>query len=190
MELNLPPRLLALREAAKAGRDPTCADETLALLMQCARGAKSFLEIGAGEGLTSTALLLCSDCRGFMIEKDPARAARARNIYREFGVDGRAELIEGDAAEVLPYLMGPFDFIFLDGPKVQYRRYYEDCKRLLVRGGTLFSDDVLFLSGNVPAKRRMLAEHLREYCDWLCSDPDYDTKIYKYGEGLAVSVKR
>ena len=83
--------------------------------------------------------------------------------------------------------------IFLDGPKVQYQRYFTECKRLLKKNGALFSDDVLlfgWVRGEPPKKRKMLAEHLREYLEILESDPDFSTQIYEYGEGLAVSIKK
>ncbi len=185
--------LNALREAAKAGRDPTCPDGTLALLLEKAgeTGAKKYLEIGAGEGLTSVALALSCGCGVTAIENDPARAERARENFARFHV--AAELFEEDAAEVLPRLTGEYDLIFLDGPKVQYRRYLPDCKRLLRRGGVLVSDDVLlygWVRGEPPKKRRMIAEHLREYLELLQSDKELETTVYEIGEGVAVSKKR
>ena len=89
-------------------------------------------------------------------------------------------------------LGGEYDLIFLDGPKVQYRRYFPDCKRLLAAGGYLLSDDVLlfgWVRGEPPKKRRMLVEHIREYLALLTDDPDFETEILQLGEGLAVSRK-
>lgn len=197
MELEaLDERLKALREKAKEGRDPTAYDDTLELLLSTARkiSPERILEIGAAEGLTSIALLLRSQARVTAIEVDSARASRARENFALFGVEGRVDLIEGDAGEVLPAIEGDgaFDMIFLDGPKVQYRRYFADCKRLLKRGGYLFSDDILlfgYVTGEPPKKRRMLAEHIREYINMLQEDKDFETRILSVGEGLAVSVK-
>lgn len=194
--MKIDERLLALREKAKAGRDPTTADETLDCLLNWARqhGAKRILEIGAGEGYTSCALLLQNTGATLTaIELLPERAARARALYRRFGVDGRATLLEGDAGEILPLLEGEYDMIFLDGPKVQYLTYLPHCKRLLKRGGALFSDDVLlfgWVRGEAPKKRRMLVEHIREYLAALEADGDFTTEILEYGEGLAVSTKK
>ena len=111
-------RLLALREKAKEGRDPTAADETLAYLLNVAEARKprKILEIGAAEGLTSCALLLCSHAHLTAIEADADRAARAREHFRAFGVEDRAVLYEGDAGEILPMMTDTFDFIFLDEP--------------------------------------------------------------------------
>lgn len=184
-----------LRETAKTGRDPTAADETVLALISWAKehGAKKILEIGAAEGLTSVALLLETEAEITAIELDPARAKGFRQNVARFGVENRVRLIEGDAGEILEHLTESYDLIFLDGPKVQYQRYFADCKRLLRGGGALFSDDILlfgWVRGEAPKKRRMLVEHIREYLKLLESDPDFTTEIYDYGEGLAVSTKK
>ena len=190
--------LYALREEAKKGRDPTAPDETLAYLLSVVqkRRPSRILEIGAAEGLTSCAMLLTEPCAQLTaIERDAERAGKARENFRRFGVETRAVLHEGDAGEILPLLEGEYDLIFLDGPKVQYRRYLPDCKRLLKKGDVLLSDDVLlfgWVDGSVPVphKRKMLVEHIREYLELIKSDPDFETEVLPIGEGLAVSVKK
>ncbi|MDE6412126.1 MAG: class I SAM-dependent methyltransferase [Clostridia bacterium] len=184
-----------MRTLAKEGRDPTAADETVWALINWAkeRRAKRILEIGAGEGLTSCALLLETEAELDAIELLPERAKKFRENVALFHVENRARLFEGDAGEILPVLTGSYDLIFLDGPKVQYKRYFDDCKRLLKGGGALFSDDILlfgWVRGEAPKKRRMLVEHIRDYLKILESDPDFTTVIYEYGEGLAVSTKK
>lgn len=188
-------KLERMRTAAKEGRDPTAADETVVALVEWAKEHRAvrILEIGAGEGLTSCALLLETEAELTAIELLPDRAKKFRENVALFGLENRVQLFEGDAGEILPMLTGSYDLIFLDGPKVQYRRYFDDCKRLLKRGGALFSDDILlfgWVRGEAPKKRKMLAEHIREYLDLLESDPDFKTQIYEYGEGLAVSTKK
>ena len=192
---QLDKRLLALREKAKEVRDPTAADETLEYILNliAERSPKSILEIGAAEGLTSCAMLLCSNAHLTAIELDSARAETARENFRAFGLENRVTLHEGDAGEILPMLQDEYDLIFLDGPKVQYRRYLPDCKRLLKSGGVLLSDDILlfgWVRGEAPKKRRMLVEHIREYLSDLEHDPDFTTEILELGEGLAVSEKK
>lgn len=193
---TLDERLLSLREKAKEGRDPTAYDETLELLLTTAENIapKRILEIGAAEGLTSIALLSATEAFVTAIECDGARAQKARENFAFFGLGGRVNFIEGDAGEVLAALEedGAYDMIFLDGPKAQYRRYFADCKRLLKKGGYLFSDDILlfgYVTGEPPKKRKMLAEHIREYLSMLQEDKDFQTQILSVGEGLAVSVK-
>ncbi len=189
-------QLISLRERAKEGRDPTAADETLALLCDLVQKLQPerVLEIGAGEGLTSIALLIGGAARLTAIECDAERARRARENFAHFGLADRVTLIEDDAGRVLPALEedGAYGLIFLDGPKAQYRRYFADCKRLLESGGVLVSDDILlfgYVTGEPPKKRKMLAEHIREYIAMLQSDPAFETEILPFGEGVAVSRK-
>ncbi|MBR7186698.1 MAG: class I SAM-dependent methyltransferase [Clostridia bacterium] len=191
--LRLDSRLISLREEAKQVRDPTCCDEVLALLLKIARKSTHILEIGAAEGLTSIAMHLATGARITAIEADGARAECMRRNLKEFGIEGAVCLHEGDAGEILPMLEGVFDLIFLDGPKAQYKRYFPECKRLLKRGGYLVSDDILlygWVRGEPPKKRRMLVEHIREYLTMIESDPDLETQIYEYGEGVAVSHRK
>ncbi len=187
-------RLLALRAAAREVRDPTAADETLEYLLHLleTRKIRSILEIGAAEGLTSCALLSASEARLTAIELSSERAKRAREHFEEFGFTPRVVLHEGDAGDILPLMQEEYDLIFLDGPKVQYRRYLPDCKRLLRVGGMLLSDDVLlfgWVQGEAPKKRRMLVEHIREYLRMIEEDPELKTEILPIAEGLAVSEK-
>ena len=185
-------RLAALRAAAMEERDPTCSDDVLSVLMQEAArvGAKHILEIGTGRGLTSIALLLATSARITTIEREPARIAAARGNFDLFGVADRVTLLEGDAADILPCLEDAYDLIFLDAAKVQYRRFLPDCKRLLRAGGVLCADDVLLFPDGVPKKRKMLAQHIREFLQALLSDADFAAQVLPVGRGLAVARKK
>lgn len=173
-------------------RDPTTPDDVLSLLLLARReaGAQTVLEIGTGRGLTTIAFLLDGAQRVTTIEREEERLHVARENFTRFGVSGRVTLIEGEAADVLPCLEQPFDLIFLDCAKVQYRRFLPACKRLLREGGVLCADDVLLFSDGVPKKRRMLAQHIEEFLQALQADEDFQTTVYPAGKGLAVAVKR
>lgn len=181
-----------LRAAALSERDPTTSDDVLAVLISEAEriNAARILEIGTGRGLTSAALALRTGAEVVTIERDAARIASARENFARFGLEGRIRLLEGDAAHVLPSLEGAFDLIFLDAAKVQYRRFLPDCKRLLHAGGVLCADDVLLFSSGVPKKRKMLAQHIREFLQDLQQDRAFETRILPVGKGLAVARKK
>src|SRR4051795_11795016 len=57
------------------------------------------------------------------LEFDHSRAEQARGYFARAGVAERVELVEGDARETIPSLEGPFDLLFVDGTKVEYRDY-------------------------------------------------------------------
>lgn len=185
-------RLAALRAAALQERDPTASDDVLAVLLQQAERicAQRILEIGTGRGLTAVALLLGGAAHVTAIERDSARIFSARKNFAAFGVSARAELLEGDAADILPRLSGTYDLVFLDCAKVQYRRFLPDCKRLLRAGGVLCADDVLLFPDGVPKKRKMLAQHIGEFLQALLSDADFAAQVLPVGRGLAVARKK
>ena len=184
-------QLAALRAAALQERDPTASDGVLAVLLgETARiSAERVLEIGAGRGLTAIALLLSGVPSVTAIEREKGRIASARENFAAFGVSSRAELLAGDAADILPCLTGTYDLIFPDCAKVQYRRFLPECRRLLRVGGVLCADDVSLFADGVPPKRRMLARHISEFLADLQADPAFTTQILPVGKGLAVAVK-
>ena len=191
-------RLAALRERAKEGRDPCAPDDTLQLLLACARmrAPERILEIGTGEGLTSLALLCeCPRAHLVTVEADEARYRTACAYFEEFCVADRVRAVCGDAKDVLEALEEPFGLIFLDGPKAQYAAYFPDLKRLLAPRGVLFADDVLlygWVDGReeMPPKRRSIVRKIREYLELVCADPDLVTSVLDVGEGVAISVRR
>ena len=138
LRLRQDERLAALREKAKSERDPCAPDETVQLLLACARmcAPTRALEIGTGEGLTAVALLQeCPRLHLVTVESDEARYRAACKNFAAFGVAERVRCVLGDAKDLLAALDEPFGLIFLDGPKAQYGGYLPDLKRLLaVRG--------------------------------------------------------
>lgn len=198
LHLRQSERLAALRERAKEGRDPCAPDDTLQLLLACARmrAPERILEIGTGEGLTSLALLCeCPRAHLVTVEADEARYRTACAYFEEFCVADRVRAVCGDAKDVLEALEEPFGLIFLDGPKAQYAAYFPDLKRLLAPRGVLFADDVLlygWVDGReeVPPKRRSIVRKIREYLELVCADPDLVTSVLDVGEGVAISVRR
>ena len=191
-------RILAMRQALKDRRDPVCADEVLGFLLAAVRALdpEKILEIGTAEGLSGAAMLAeAPRARLTTVEIDEGRCRQARENFASLGFSGRARCILGDAADVLPALDGPFDLVFLDGPKVQHVRYLPAIARLLRGGGVLIADDVLlygWVDGRVPVppKRRALVGHIREYLAAVTAEESgFLTSVLPIGEGVAVSVK-
>lgn len=191
-------RIEKMRQELKDRRDPVCPDEVLQYLLLTVREVvpSQILEIGTAEGLSGAAMLFeAPKARLTTVEIDEDRHKKAKENFQEFGLSGRARCVLGDAADVLPALEGPFDLIFLDGPKAQYVHYLPDLKRLLRGGGVLIADDVLlygWVDGRspVPPKRHSLIDRIRDYLKAVSADEDFITSVLALGEGVAVSVKR
>ncbi len=187
-----------LRQNAFGRGIPVSSDETLAYLCTCALMAepKNILEIGTAVGVSGICMLeQCPAAHLTTIEFNPDFATEAEANFARAHMSERATVIRGDAAEVLPALEGEYDFIFLDGPKVQYVKYLPQLKRLLGKGGTLFADDVLlygWVNGEreTPKKRKMLVEHIREYITAVTNDDELYTLVLDIGNGVALSVKK
>jgi predicted O-methyltransferase YrrM len=82
------------------------------------------------------------------LERDPARAAQARELLDRAGAGERVEIVEGDANDTLGGLQGPFDLVFLDATKGEYRDYLEAAEPLCSERCLLAVDNLL-MSGEV-----------------------------------------
>ena len=82
-------------------------------------------------------------CQITTIENYEKRIPIARENFKRAGKEAQIALLEGDAAEVLKTLEGPYDFIFMDAAKGQYIHFLPEILRLLAKDGVLVSDNVL-----------------------------------------------
>ena len=131
------------------------------------RRPMSILEVGCAIGFSA---LLMSEyapegCRITTIEKYEKRIPVAKENFARAGKEDAITLLEGDAADILKELTGPYDFIFMDAAKGQYIHFLPDTLRLLAPGGLLVSDNVLqdgdILESRFAVERRNRTIHSR-----------------------------
>ncbi len=95
-------------------------------------------------------------------------------------MDGRVELILGDARETIPRQKGPFDLVFLDAAKGQYIDYLDFVLPKVRPGGFIVAHNVV--------------SHQRQLQDFLArvgSDSQLETTFKTLGPGgFSVSRKR
>lgn len=182
-------------EAAAGGVPIIRAEEREALLRAAAEARpRRILEIGTAIGYS--ALLLAErfpEAAVDTVELDEKRRARALRAVEEAGAAGRVRCLAGDAAEVIPRLTGPYDFLYLDGPKGQYLAHLRLAEPLLSDRAVIAADNVLFrglvrAEGPVPHRYRTIVTRLRDYIAY--AEAHYDTEIDTAGDGLAVSRRR
>lgn len=155
------------------------------------------LEVGTAVGFS--ALLMSeygpADCRITTIEKYDKRIPVARENFARAGREQQITLIEGDAADVLKELGGPYDLIFMDAAKGQYIHFLPEILRLLPVGGLLVSDnvlqdgDVLESRYAVTRRNRTIHARMREYLYELTHCRELETCILPVGDGVTVSVR-
>jgi caffeoyl-CoA O-methyltransferase len=113
-------------------------------------GARRILEIGTFTGYSSISMAaaLPPDGRVVTCDVDEEATAIARRYMDESGHGDKIEIRLGPALQTLETLDGPFDLVFIDADKPNYRNYYEAALPLLAEGGLLVADNVLW-SGRV-----------------------------------------
>jgi len=113
-------------------------------------GAKRILELGTFTGYSSISMAsaLPPDGRIITCDVDPEATAIARRYMDESGHGGKIEIKLGPALETIQTLEGPFDIVFIDADKPNYRAYYEAVLPLLADNGLIIADNVLW-SGRV-----------------------------------------
>ncbi len=190
--------LAQIRSQACDREIPVSDDETLCFLQTVLSAVqpKHILELGTAVGVSGAAMLdICRTAHLTTVERDQGFYNEAQTNFAGLGLCDRVTQILGDAGEVINTLSeNSFDFIFMDCAKVQYVKYLPRLKRLLKRGGTLIADDILlfgYVTGEeeVPPKRKMLVEHIKEYITAVTNDCELQTTIINIGNGVALSVK-
>jgi caffeoyl-CoA O-methyltransferase len=107
------------------------------------------LEIGtfSGHGTLSMAAGLPTDGRIDTLERDPTRAAVAREHFDRSAWADRITIHVGPAAASIAALEGDFDFVFLDADKSGYVDYYEAVVPRLSDHGVVVADNTLHGGG-------------------------------------------
>lgn len=193
----LPPRDALLREMEEVShRDgvPSADPEVGKLLAILARtiGARQILELGTAIGYGALWLARgAPEARVTTIDVDPDRIARARGYLERGGVLDRVDFIQGKALDVLPSLPGPFDLVFVDAIKTEYRRYLDHTLPKMRVGGLLVFDNLLWggLVAAPPEEDDEDADALRAFNGYLMMHPQLDSVVLPVGDGLGVATK-
>ncbi len=104
------------------------------------------LEIGGSRGYS--AIWLAAGVRYFTgrvvsIERDPVKCEAWRRNIAGAGLEEWAELVEGDAFEILPQIGDVFDVVFLDSEKEDYERLFALAREKVEPGAMIVADNVL-----------------------------------------------
>src|SRR5258708_26033089 len=100
-------------------------------------GATRCLEIGSFTGYSALSVALALPPNGHIVALDISKefTDRAREYWREAGVERKIELRVGPAVDSLDKMIaageGPFDFAFIDADKTNYDNYYERTLQLV-----------------------------------------------------------
>jgi len=171
------------REPDRARRMLNIKPDTGRLLWVLVRTARAtrIVEVGTSNAYSTLWLADAVEATGgrvITLEHDPDKVKRARANLARAGLSDRVEIHEGRAAETLAALPGPFDFVFLDADRANYRTYLDLLIPKLLPGGLLVADNVI--------------SHQQELDDYLTrvkSHPDLFSVTLPVGKGEELSFK-
>ncbi|MGI6705442.1 MAG: O-methyltransferase [Clostridia bacterium] len=193
------PFLLEMQRIAREERIPIIPPESANFLEILIRisGIQKILEIGTSIGYSAIVFSKAMGPGGkvYTIEIDENTIEKARENFAKAGVLDQIIVFQGDVMEILPYMQGKYDMIFMDGPKGHYEECLDYFLPLLRDGGILVYDNVLFrgmVSGDRKLKRRKITivKRMRSFLKVLSTHPQLHTTILPIGDGLSVSIKR
>ena len=158
---------------------------------------KRILEIGCAVGYSSMFFTAVTGAQVVTIEKDPEMAAKASANIKRLGYEDKIRIVEGDGEEGVNALFEqgeePFDMVFIDAAKSHYKRFLEASWKLCRQGTVVISDNVLFkarIASDIydpTGKHKTNIKKMREYVDFITSDPRMETSIIACGDGVSVS---
>ena len=158
---------------------------------------KRILEIGCAVGYSAMFFAAVTGAEVVTVEKDHEMAEKAVENIKRLGYEESIRIIEADGEEGvnLLYEQGetPFDVVFIDAAKSHYKRFLEASWKLCREGTVVISDNVLF-KGRIASdiydptgKHKTNIKKMREYVDFITSDPRLETTIIACGDGISLS---
>lgn len=137
-------------------------------------GARRVLEVGTLAGYSAVHMARALPPDGILVtmEKDERAARVAAETFARAGLEGRVELLLGDAVANLPLAAerGPYDLVFLDADKGRYDVYLEFALANLRPSGLVVGDNAFFFGdllgdGDDARAMRRFHERLAATCD-------------------------
>jgi predicted O-methyltransferase YrrM len=138
------------------------------------------LEIGGSRGYSTIWLAAGVRYLGgrvLSLENDPAKIEAWRTNIADAGLEGWADLVEGDAHETLPAIDDVFDVVFLDAEKEDYEKLFQLARTKLEPGALVIADNVISHE-----------ETLGAYSTARQSDPTLESVTVPLDRGLELSV--
>ena len=138
------------------------------------------LELGGSRGYSS--IWLAAGVRNLggrvlSLEHDPAKVEAWRRNVEEAGLEEWADVLEGDAFELLPQIDEVFDVVFLDAEKDDYETLFALARDKVEPGALVVADNVL-----------SHPDPLAQYAAARQADPTLESVTLPLDRGLELSV--
>ncbi|MDX8364114.1 O-methyltransferase [Cytobacillus sp. IB215665] len=160
---------------------------------------KKILEIGTAIGYSAIRMALTLPHAEIVtVERHKQRYDTALDFVKKSGRSKQIDILFGNALELEEQVKhrGPFDLLFIDAAKGQYKRFFEMYSPMLSQDTIIITDNVLykgFVASKIDTENKrtnQLISKIRNYNEWLMKNPLYDTTILPVGDGMAISKRR
>jgi predicted O-methyltransferase YrrM len=141
---------------------------------------KTGVEIGTSYGFSALHFAAAlRDTGGTLhtIDISPKKYDASRDAFERAGLSDIIVSHLGDALNILPTILGDFDFAFLDAAKDQSRSYFKLTWPRIRVGGVLLTDNVT------------THEELAAFVKFLRAQPDAKSSTLSVGNGVEVTYK-
>lgn len=188
-----------LEKFAEDNGVPIAQKETIKFLefMVSMKKPVRILELGTAIGYSAIVMYNAANTNPHIttIERDEEMIKYASNNIREFNLEEKIIIKQGDCLEILENLSEPYDLIFMDAGKGHYNHFLPHCLRLLKEDGIIIADNVLFrgmVASNELVKRRKITivKRMRTYLELVSQDNELITSVIPMGDGIAVTKRR
>tara|TARA_B100001057_G_scaffold343234_1_gene344185 strand:+ start:251 stop:901 length:651 start_codon:yes stop_codon:yes gene_type:complete len=151
---------------------------------------KNVLEIGTFTGLSALTILLAlpDDGKLLSLDKNEETNKVALKFFKKANQAHKIRTIVKPALETLDELKNDkFDMIFIDADKMNYKKYYEKSLDLIIKGGLIIIDNVLW-HGEVVDKDNLdkYTVCIREFNKFIANDKRVEQIIIPLGDGMTV----
>lgn len=189
--------LTAIKRFAKITSVPIMKDDGVNFICEYIRehNVKTVLEIGTGIGYSSIKFAQSNDnVFIYTIEFDIDRYQQAVKNISDNNLMERITVFLGDAATYT--FKEKFDLIFIDGPKAQYTKFFEQFKNNLTEQGVIICDNLSFhgmvedLSLTHNYSTIKMVKKIRKFIDFLKNNEEFETTFLKLGDGISISRKK
>ena len=158
--------------------------------------AKRTIEIGTFTGYSALAVALALPEDGEVIACDISKewTSMGKEKWEQAGVAHKISLKLGPALESLDALLaegqeGSFDFAFIDADKENYPAYYEQCIRLVRKGGLIAIDNVLWGGSVIDSERNDDdTKAIRKLNEFIANDKRVSVSMIPIGDELTLAV--
>jgi len=183
---------------AKELKTPIIQTDALNLMIQLIKmnNINNVLEIGSAIGYSAIMMATFTECNVFTIERNLYSYNHAVENIKQAKLEDKITIIYADALEYEISEDYQFDLLFIDAAKAQYIKFFEKYEKFLKPKGIVICDNLLF-HGLVEHKEliesrnmKQLVRKINKFNDYLINNKQYDTYIYKIGDGISISIKK